>query len=193
MALGIINWNIAENRAWYVRLADTGTDISAGLYLTPADAQAQTNLQASGESSGYGSTLEVTLSNQSGASVPVSLFQEGYGWHLIVSGANGDGSKIFKVKEFIDLDEISHSVYRSSDLIEARALAEINAHTHARIIRSLALGVHMPDLEPGDIVRLQSSRRSLDVYGQVFEHRITGTPNSLISELEAVSFLALKR
>ncbi|SPD72556.1 conserved hypothetical protein [uncultured Desulfobacterium sp.] len=193
MTLSVINWNVAENRVWYVRLADTGTEISVGLYLTSADAQAQTNVQANGESNGYGSVLEVTLSNQSGASVPVSLFQDSYAWHLVVSGANGDGSKIFKVKEFVELDEISHSIYRSTDIIEARALAEINAHTHARIIRSLALGVHMPALEPGDIVRLQSSRRSLDVYGQVFEHRITGQPNSLISELEAVSFLALKR
>ena len=193
MVLGIINWNIAENRVWYVRLADTGSAVSVGLYLTSADAQAQTNLQASGQSEGYGSALEVTLTNESGASVPVSLFQEGYDWHLIVSGANGDGVKIFKVKEFIELDEISHSIYRSSDIIEARALSEINAHTHAKFIRSLILGVHLPSLEPGDIARVQSTRRGLDAYGQVFEHRITGTPNSLISELEINSYLELKR
>jgi len=191
--LAIVNWNIAENRAWFVRLSDTGTEISVELYLTLADAQAQTNLQASGESDGYGASLDVTLSNQSGASVPVSLFQDTYEWHLIVSGANGDTTKIFKVKEFVEMNEISHSIYRSSDIIEARALAEINAHTHAKIIRSLALGIHLPTLETGGVVNIQSTRRALNVYGQVFEHRITGTKDSLTSEMEAISFLELKR
>lgn len=191
--LAIVNWNVAENRVWFARLSDTGTEISVELYLTLADAQAQTNMQASGESAGYGASLEIILSNESGATVPVSLFQDGYDWHLIISGANGDTTKIFKVKEFVEMDEISHSVYRTSDIIEARASAEINAHAHAKIIRSLVLGIHLPSLEPGNVVNLQSVRRALNVYGQVFEHRITGTTDSLISELEAISFLELKR
>lgn len=191
--LAIVNWNITENRVWFARISDTGTEIAVELYLTAEDAQAQTNIQASGESDGYGTSLEVTLSNESGASVPVSLFQESHEWHLIVSGANGDTTKIFKVKEFVEMDEISHSIYRSSDIIEARALAEINAHTHAKITKSLALGGHLPALEPGDAVNIQSVRRALNVYGQVFEHRITGTKDSLTSELEVVSFLELKR
>jgi hypothetical protein len=191
--LAIVNWNVTENRVWFVRLADTGTEISVGLYLTADDAQAQTDLQASGESDGYGASLEVTLSNESGASVPVSRFQDAYEWHLVVSGANGDSAKIFKIKEFVEMDEISHSIYRSSDIIEARALAEINAHTHAKTTRSLGFGSHLPALEPGNVVNIQSVRRALNVYGQVFEHRITGTKDSLTSELEAVSFLELKR
>lgn len=192
MALSIVNWNIAENRLWFVRLSDTGTNISVGLYLTAEDAQGQTNLQASGVSSGYGGALEVTLTAEPWAAL-VSCFQEGYAWHVMVSGANGDGTKIFKVKEFVELDEIAHPIYRDSELIGARALAEINAHTHARIIKTLALGIHLPALEPGDIVRIQSARRSIDAYGQVFEHRITGTKDSLTSEIEAISFLELKR
>ena len=191
--LAIVNWNVTENRVWFARISDTGTKIAVELYLTLADAQTQSNLQASGESDGYGSALEVTLANESGASVPISLFQESHEWHLIVSGANGDGTKIFRIKEFVELDEISHSVYRTSDIIEARASAEINAHTHAKIIRTLVLGVHLPVLETGDVVNIQSTRCSLDVYGQVFDHRITGTTDSLISELEAISFLELKR
>lgn len=193
MALSIVNWNIAENIVWYARLADTGTGVSVELYLSQANAEAQTNLQASGESSGYGGSQEITLTNEPEASTPVSLFQESYGWHLVVSGEIGDPAKIFKIKQFVDLDEIAHAVYRNSALVEARAAAEINAHTHARITREIGLGVHLPQLDPGDTVRMNSTRRNVDDLGQVFEHRITGTPDSLTSEVEAVRFLELKR
>ncbi len=190
MSLSIVNWNIDENHVWFVRLSDTGSKISVELYLTADDAQARTNRQASGESDGYGVGLEVTLVNDQGT---VSFFQEGCEWHVTVSGQNGDETKIFKVKEFVELDEIAHPIYRTGELITARALSEINAHTHAKIIRSLGLGIHVPDLEAGQILRLQSTRRDLDETGQVFEHRIIGTTESLISEVEAVSFLGLKR
>lgn len=193
MAFSILNWNIAENIVWYVRLSDTGAGVSAELYLTRADAEARTNLQAGGESSGYGSNLEITLTNEDGASVPVSFFQEGYSWHLTVAGGSGDPVKIFKVREFVDLEEIVHPIYRNSALLEARAAAEINAHTHARINRTLLLGVHLPGLKAGDILRLNSNRRGIDDLSQVFEHRILGTPDSLVSEVDVVKFLELKR
>ena len=192
MAFSIANWNIAENIVWYVRLADSGSGISVKLYLSQADAEAQTNMQASG-SCGYGSNKDVTLTNESGATEPVSLFRDDYGWHLMVSGTSGDSTKIFKVKEFVNLEEISHAIYRNSSLITARATAEINAHTHAAIVRQISLGTHLPSLEAGDIARLTSTRRGLDDYGQIFEHTITGTPGSLISEIEVRKYLELKR
>ncbi len=190
--LSIVNWNIAQNIIWYVRLADAGSTISVELYLTQSDAEAQTNMQASGESSGYGS-VEVTLTNEVGATEPVALFRDDYAWHLTVSGAASDSTKIFKVKEFVDLDEISHAIYRNSSLITARAMAEINAHTHAAIIRQISLGTHLPELEIGDVARLISTRRGLDDYGQIFEHTIIGTPDSLVSEIEIRKYLELKR
>jgi hypothetical protein len=193
MALSIVNWNIAENIVWCVRLADAGTGISVELYLTQADAEGRTNLQASGESGEYGSDIEVTLDNESGASTPVSFFQDGYACHLVVSGQNGDATKIFKVKQFVDLDDIAHAIYRNSKLITARAGAEIKEHTHARITRNILLGGHLPELEPGDTARLNSTRRGLDDRSQVFEHLIRGTLNSLVSQVEAVRFLELKR
>lgn len=192
MAFSIANWNIAENIVWFARLADSGADISVKLYLSQADAEAQTNMQASG-SCGYGSNKDVTLINESGATKPVSLFRDDYGWHLMVSGTSGDSTKIFKVKEFVNLEEISHAIYRNSSLITARATAEINAHTHAAIVRQISLGTHLPSLEAGDIARLTSTRRGLDDYGQIFEHTITGTPGSLISEIEVRKYLELKR
>lgn len=191
--LSVSNWNIAQNIVWYVRLADSGSGISAKLYLSQADAKTQTNMQAGGSSSGYGANLPVTLTNEGAAAEPVSLFRDDYSWHLTVSGAASDITKIFKVKEFVDLEEISHAIYRNSGLITARATAEINAHTHASIIRRISLGMHLPAVETGDIARASTTRRGVDDYSQISEHTITGTPGSLISEFEVRKYLELKR
>lgn len=191
--LSVVNWNIDENQVWFVRLSDTGSAVLVELYLTQADAQAQSNLQASGESTGYGSELEITLMNEEDAETPVSLFQDAYSWHLIVSGQNGDLAKIFKIKEFVELDEVSHAIYRNSTLIAARAAAEINAHTHAAIVRSITLGTHLPEIEPGQIMGIDSDRRGINDLSQITEHEIIGTPNSLVSRIETRKYMALKR
>ena len=191
--LSIVNWNIAEKSTWFVRLADSGSAVAVELYVTQADAEAQTNLQASGGTSGYGSSLEVELTNEEDAAAPVSLFQEDYSWHLSVAGQSGDDTKIFKVREFVEMDEISHSIYRNSALITARATAEINAHTHAAIVRNISLGTHLPEIEVGQIAELDSSRRGIDDLSQIYEHQIVGTPDSLVSEIETRKYLELKR
>jgi hypothetical protein len=80
--LSITAWNIDPTRLLFVRLEDAGAGIRADLYLTQADAEAETNLQASGTSSGYGSDLPVTLENDPAGTVLVSLFQSIYAWHL---------------------------------------------------------------------------------------------------------------
>ena len=193
MALSVGNWNIDENIVWYVRLADSGSAVSVEMYLTQADAETQTNLQAGGESSGYGSSLEVTLTNEEEATTPVTFFRDEYSWHLVVAGQSGDDTKIFKVKEFVEMDEISHSIYRNSALITDRATAEINAHTHAAIVRNVSLGMHLPEIEVGDIAGLDTDRHGVDDLSQVQEHQIIGTPDSLVSEIETRKYLGLKR
>jgi hypothetical protein len=193
MAMEIVNWNVAENVVWYVRLSDSGSGVSVELYLTQADAEAQTNLQASGGSTGYGSDLEIELTNEEDAATPVSLFIEEYAWHVMVSGASEDPTTIFRVREFVEMDEISHSIYRNSSLIASRAAAEIDAHTHAAIIRAISLGTHLPEIEPGQIAGLNSARRGVDDLSQIYEHQIIGTPDSLTSELETRKYLELKR
>lgn len=187
------SWNIAENRQWFVVLSDGGTGVAVGLYLTQAAAEGETDRQASGISSGYGSALPVVLAADAGATVPPTMLQAEHGWHLRAAGTSGDSSRILRVGPFVDLPEISHAVYRDAGLIARRAAAEIDAHTHARIVRSVSLGTHLPDLEVGAIARIQSARRSLDVMGQVEGHRIVGTPDSLVSELDVVSYLELVR
>jgi hypothetical protein len=197
MALSIDSWNINPNRAWFVRLSDGGSGISVELYLGQTDAQAQTSRQTHGITAGYGAELDVTLSNDPGAAFPVSFFQD-YPWHLRVSGASGDTAKVFKVKEFVDLDEIDHPIFRNAVLIPVRAAAEIDAHTHALIRKEIALGSHLPELEPGGIVRLSSSRRGRVENLQAVEHRIVGEQSEggethLTSTIAATSHMALRR
>jgi hypothetical protein len=197
MAFSIDAWNVSPNRLWFAKLADSGSNIQCGLYLTEADAAAGTNRQANG-SCGYGSGVQLVLAADSGATVAVEYFQSGHAWHLKVSGSVSSATKVFRVAEFVELDEISHPIYRNEDLITSRATAEIDAHTHATIRKEIALGSHDPTLEPGDIVRLNSTRRGKNELLQVMEHRISaevsdGGEMSLTSAITAAGYLELKR
>lgn len=191
MTIAVTNWNVAENVTWFVRVADNGAGLAVELYASQADATAQANLQASGATAGYGSELDVILTAAEGASV--TLWQDTYDWHLQVSGQAGDAAKILRVAAFVDLEEIVHPLYREAALVARKAAAEIDAHTHARLAKTLTLGVHLPELEPGDIVQITSARRSLSILAQVDTHTIQGDPDALISEVTVSSYLELKR
>jgi hypothetical protein len=193
MAFSIVNWNVNPNQLWFARLYDATSGIGVEIYLSLANAQVQTNRQAHGVSSGYGSSKPITLAVDTGASVSVSLFQTAYPWHLLATGFSGNTAKIFQLKPFVDLPEISDPLYRNESLIPLRAAAEINAHTHATISRDVDLASHLPELEPGDIVALDSDRLGDVIMGQVTEHRITGQPHQLTSTLALASYLPLTR
>jgi len=142
--------------------------------------------------------MPVTIENDSGATHPVSFFQDAYSWHLKVSGQNGDPAKIYRVNEFVELEEISHPIYRNARLITTRAAAEIDAHTHATVRTELDLGCHLPELEPGDVLRLNISRRGKDENRQVIEHRISGEIGGdgeakLTSTVIVASYIELRR
>ena len=196
----IYNWNVTPNRDWFVRMLNSADDTGfiVELYLTAADAQAQTNRQASGKSDHYGDARPVILANDEGASYPVSTFQTEYTWHLQVSGLAGDSIKIFKVREFVELPEISAAIYRSQDLITRRAAAEINAHTHASIIYTAALGVHIPDADIGQIAQITSDNRGIDAMAQIDHMTIEGYVTeageaALTNTIEAIEYMELTR
>ncbi len=195
MAYLITGWNITPNRVWYVRLAPTeSAAIDVELYLTQANAEARTSLQASGTSDVSG---QVTLTNDPDATEPVSLYQSSYLWHLLVSGSSV-AATIFRVKEFVELDEIGDPLFMNSDLIPIRANAEIDLHTHAVIRKEIELGSHLTTLEPGDVVALSSTRADRSENLQVLEHNISGEISEggemkLTSTIVAAAYMALKR
>ncbi len=137
--------------------------------------------------------MEVVLAADAIATGSVAMLQPEYGWHLKASGENGDAVRILRVGPFVELPEISHSIYRDARLIETRATAEIDAHTHVDIARTVTLGIHLPELEPGDIAGLNSARRNKNELGQVTGHRISGELNSLTNELDISFYKDLTR
>ena len=102
---------------------------------------------------------------------------------------SGDAQKIFHVAPFVDLDEISDGIYKSTALIQARALYEINLHTHIAKDSSIDLAGPFPGIAVGDVLQIQSDRRSLDVLATVTETVVTGTPDSLTAQVETSEYV----
>lgn len=190
MPFAITEWNLNPSRNWYVKLADAGTEISVKLYPTQADAAADTNLVAEGTAA-FGTGSESILLPSATSSLLISLFNDALLYHLKVSGADGDTAKTFHIAPFVDLPDINHNVYRSESLIQKKALAEINTHTHTSKIRSIGIANHNPNLSTDAVLNIQSAMRSLNVLATVSEILITGTPDALIDQVETIEYIDL--
>jgi len=194
MSFDVTAWNIDPNQDWYVRLYNGTTGIAVQLYNTQADAEAQTSVVATGLSSGFGTDKEVTFTT--GTDV-VSLFQDTYSWHLKVSGLVSDPAKIYLIKRFVELDDIESAIFSNELIIPIRATAEIDAHTHAKVIYDIQLGSHLPTLVCGDVITLTSTRRNFSKMLQVLDSQISyGTDknkSSLTTSIRATEFIELKR
>jgi len=190
MSFAITEWNLNPNRNWYVKLADAGSDISVKLYPTQADAAAGTNIVAEGTAD-FGTGSEAVLHMNAAGDPVISLFNDALTYHLKVSGADADTTKTFHIAPFIDLPDINHNVYRSETLVQKKALAEINAHTHTAKKRSIGIANHNPNLSTDDVLNIQSTMRSLNVLATVSELLISGTTDALIDQIETVEYLDL--
>ena len=190
MSFAITEWNLNPNRNWYVFLSDSGSGISVELYTTQADADAKTNLVASG-AGGYGAGTQINFSMEDGGTPEISLFNSDLDYHIAVTGQSGDMSKLFHLAPFVDLEEINNGIYQSTALIQARALHEINLHTHTRKERSIDLAGPFQQILVGDVLHVQSGMRGIDVLTTVKETVITGTPDSLTAQVETVEYVDL--
>ncbi|WP_320043177.1 hypothetical protein [uncultured Desulfobacter sp.] len=188
MSFTITEWNLNPNRNWYVYLSDSGSDISVELYTTQANADAKTNLVASGSGS-YGSGTQIILTMDAAGTPEISLFNADLDYHVAVTGQSGDLSTLFHLAPFVDLDEINNGIYQSTALIQARALHEINTHTHISKERSIDLAGPFPEILLGDVLQVQSGMRGIDVLTTVTEITITGTPDSLTAQVETVEYV----
>lgn len=198
MAFLIAAFNVEPNQEWFVKLSDSGSAILAELFLTQAAAQAGTERQAHGTSSGYGQAQEITLENDSGATVPVTgKYSEADAWHLKASGESGDPVKIFRMPAFEDLPDISDAIYLNAELGARRAKAEIDAATHLVKIRRVDLAVHLPLLESGETPRLNSAREAINELGQcdsfTISGAVSGQETKLTTSLEMRTYQAMTR
>jgi hypothetical protein len=188
MSFAITDWNLNPNRNWYVTIDDSGSGIQVDLYTTQANTEAETNRVASGTGA-YGTGSQITLVMDDAGTPEISLFNSDLDYHLAVTGESGDTSKTYHVAPFVDMDEISDGIYKSTALIQARALYEINLHTHTTKTITLSLASQFLGINVGDVVRIQSDRRNIDVLTTVTETVITGEPDSLTAEIETKEYV----
>lgn len=195
MTMNITNWNVDENRDWYVRLSDSGTDITVELYITQSDAQAQNDRRSYG-SAAYGTDVVCTLTADT--DYVVNYFQEDYSWHLRVSGQNGDDTKIYKINAFTDLPSIVHSIFRNTDLVSLKSTYEINLHTKYKTARRVPLGIHISDFAVGKTVTFNSTRRGVSEDNQIASLTIRGSVEAsgsavLVNSCDLVKFSDLNK
>lgn len=194
--ISLLNWNVYPNQLWYVKLiGDSGSGMVVQLYETEIDLDAGTNIVASGIVDA--DTLEVVLSDS--LSVDMEFYYEDYAAHLTVSKIlTGTSTRSFKLKPLTDISEIDHSVYNNSNISISRGEAELDLHTYAILGREIVLGTHLPELECGEIVELNSTRRNKLEMSQVLSMTISGSAsddgtNELTTSINVANYLELSR
>ena len=190
MSFVITEWNLNPNRLWFIKLSDIGSTMQIDLYPTEADADADTNKVATA-SAFFGTNVEIILEMTETGTPAISLFNSSISCHLKVSGADSDTTKIFQISPFVDLPDINNSIYRTEALIHKKAINEINKHTHIAIRRDIGIAVHVPSLQIGDICRMDSTRRDMDILSTLDELLIIGTKDSLINQIGTVEYTDL--
>jgi len=197
MPFEIINWNIAENRNWWVRTEVASGQILVRVYPTLGGATGADGTFVGSKLVAVGSNREVILDVVASA---LSLFQESLPWHLCVSGLLTDPARVVKIGKFTDLPEIRDAIYTSAPLVASRATAEINQHTHVVLSRRIDVGVHYPSLNAGDRIKLSSTRRNKTETGQlvesVIEYRMSSSEDGEVSLTESMiveRYLAMRR
>lgn len=188
----ITDWNINPNQNWYIQLEDNGSDITVELYSSQSDAEAGSNLVASG-SGEYGTDSEVLLTMEESGSPTISFFNSALSYHLKLSGESGDADILFQLYPFVDITEINSSIYRSEDLISRRITKEINEHTHVVINKTLSLPTLIDGLKIQDVLQIDSDFRGKTSSNFVDEINIKGSHNSLICSVGCVEYIDFTR
>jgi hypothetical protein len=194
--ISLLNWNVYPNQLWYVKLiGDSGSGMTVELYETETDLNAGTNLVASGTVDSE--TLEVVLSDS--LLVDMEFYYEDYTAHLTVSSIlSGTSTRSFKLKPLTDISEIDHAVYNNSNISISRGEAELDLHTYAILGREITLATHLPELECGEIVELNSTRRNKLEKSQVLSMTISGSASEdgtseLTTSINVANYLELSR
>jgi hypothetical protein len=189
------DWNVLPNTTWYVKTS--GYDVT--LYESQEDMLAGTNPVATGVADS--DTLEVILtyvpSDEYETAETVGYYYEDLSCHVSLSVYKG-GSRFFKVKPLTDLSEIRHPIYNNSNIAISKGQAELDLHTYTVLGKELSLAVHVPTMEPGEIVKHTSTRRNNEIISQILSLTITGRTDtsgesSLVNEIAVANYTELSR
>lgn len=186
------SWNVSPNKTWYVDV----TNAIVTLYDTQADMLNGVNPVATGEADEY--TLDVVLSYVDEYEGDVAFYYSDLLVHLYLSEIIS-GTRQFKVNPLTDIAELRHPIYNNSNIIISKGEAELNLHTYMVLKKGLVLGTHLPELEPGDVISLTSTRRgTTEKKSQVLSETISGSISgsgeaSLVNTIQIADYKELSR
>jgi hypothetical protein len=167
--LELSDWNVSPNKIWYVSV--DGLEVT--LYDTEADMLASENPVAYGEADPI--TYEVVLSYiDEYDGTTMEFYYQDFSYHLVLSDELASVHQ-FRVRPFTDLEELRHPIYNNSNIVLSRGEAELNLHTFTVLGRELVLGEHIPEMEPGEVVDLTSTRRNVAQKSQILSQTIEGS------------------
>jgi hypothetical protein len=160
----ILDFNLAPNQKWFVKLSDAGATATVELYNTAADVSAGTNRVAYATGLAFGADVGVILTAD--ATPPlyggsIAKFNSTLDYHLRISAADGEAAKKYQVGPFTDLEAVEDALMLSEAVIRARAEYEINKGTHTKVTRTLRTAGHNPTLDIGDTVTFSSAKRGV--------------------------------
>jgi hypothetical protein len=190
--LELQNWNVKPNQTWFVHV----NSLTVTLYETEVDMLAVLNAIAVGTADA--DSLETVLTYVDEYEGDFEFYYQDVAYHMSLSEVIA-GDRYFKIKPLTDLAEIRHPIYNNSTIILMRGQAELNLHTYTILGRELLLGVHVPEMESGDVVDLTSTRRNVtSEKSQILGQTITGSISedgtaSLINSIKVANYTELYR
>jgi hypothetical protein len=185
------DWNVRPNKTWFVSVENGHVT----LYDMQTDMEGEINPIAEGEADE--DSLQVFLSYIDEYEGDVDFYYQDIPFHLSLSNLYSNGT--FQIKPLTDLSEIRHPIYNNSNIVLSRGEAELNLHTNVVKKRELILGVHLPEIESGDSIRLTSARRDIvQENSQILEQTISGSVSddgtaSLINTINVANYMELFR
>ncbi|MFA5394412.1 MAG: hypothetical protein WC346_00150 [Methanogenium sp.] len=194
--LVLADWNVYPNQLWYILV--NGLEVT--LYETENDVLNETNPIATGtaDALSFETILYYLDEEDEYADTEMEHYYEDLDFHLVLSANITSGKRYFCMKPFSDIEEIQHQIYNNSNITLSRGEAELNLHTYTVLPRELELGVHIPEMDIGDVVDFTSTRRNVSQKSQILSQTISGEMNdngeaSLINTITVANYMELFR
>lgn len=189
--ISIDSANLEPNIRWFFRVSVGNGQIYVGAHRTQADAESDTNMIAHGAAA-EGSMAAILLTEDD-SSLGLAKYNDGVNWHLVVSGSAGDPVSIFQVGPFSDLDDVSHAIYRNSDIIPYKAAALIDEHSHLERVKTIQYPGYHPTLQPGKTIQVNSAYEGVAGAAFIKGVDISLDPNSIVTTIRASSYSRITR
>ncbi len=188
----ISNSNLEPNIKWFMVTNSDGTTIYVKCYQSLVDAQADTNRVASG-SYGIGTDQPLTLNQETGSPISISKYDNEIPWHLLVTGGQYEANTIYQLGPWSDMEQVKHAIYQNREIIPYRAAALINKGTKLDTQIDISYAGTIYNLEPNNVVRINSTFMSKDIYTIAREISIELTPDAMLMSVSLSKFDQITR